>query len=69
MGFSPLGSSVHGILQARILQRVAISSSNLDHSYSVFIFYKNHAKYVPSSHPSSPSASRLPASLLLSLPL
>jgi len=30
MGYSPPGSSVHGILQARILEWVAISFSNID---------------------------------------
>ena len=33
MDCSPPGSSVHGILQARILERVAISFSNLDQTW------------------------------------
>ena len=37
MNSSPLGSSVHGILQAKILDWVDISFSNIIHYYSAII--------------------------------
>ena len=41
MDYSPLGSSVHGILQAKILEWVAISSSrdSILEVISFFFFY------------------------------
>ena len=46
MDYSPPGSSVHGILQARILEWVAISFSNfLPTVFYLFFLVKSHAKH------------------------